>query len=140
MSNRDILYHFIGASQGAAIGAALRGEEGQFFHDKLDELAEIVRTMPKTGETDGLGENAIVHLHYFYGGADWFITEKDMGSPDDAPEDVGKQFQAFGWAEILPDCGEYGYISIEEVCDAGAELDLYWKPKTVAEAIKERKA
>lgn len=140
MSNRDILYHFIGASQGAAIGAALRGEEGQFFRDKLDELAEIVRAMPKTGETDGLGENAIVHLHYFKGGADWFITEKDMGSPDDAPEDRGKQLQAFGWAEIVPGCGEYGYISIEELIENNVELDLYWTPKTVAEAIKGRKA
>lgn len=140
MSNRDILYHFIGASQGAAIGSALRGEEGKWFGDKLDELAEIVRAMPKTGETDSLGENAIVHLHYFYGSADWFITEKDVGSPDDAPEDRGKQLQAFGWAEILPGCGEYGYISIEELMENNVELDLHWTPKTVAEAIKGRKA
>lgn len=117
----------------------LKGEEADHFANLIAHWKHVIETMPKTGETDGLGENAIVHLHYFYGSADWFITEKDVGSPDDAPEDRGKQLQAFGWAEIVPGCGEYGYISIEELMENNVELDLYWEPKTVAEAIKDRK-
>lgn len=42
-------------------------------------------------EQDGKGEEAIVTLHYFRGGMDWFITEKDM-----EPE----QHQAFGLADL----------------------------------------
>ena len=110
------------------------------FSNLIAHWSHVIATMPTTGQQDALGENATVHLHYFYGGADWFITEKDVGSPDEAPEDRGKQFQAFGRAEILPGCGEYGYINIDEIFDGGAELDLYWEPKTVAEANKGRKA
>jgi hypothetical protein len=130
--------NFLPLSERAALHDYLKGEEADHFAGLVAHWSHVIDTMPTTGQQDALGENAIVHLHYFYGGADWFITEKDAGSPDDAPEDRGKQLQAFGWAEILPGCGEYGYISIDEVCDAGAELDLYWEPKTVAEAIKER--
>lgn len=131
MTTLNELRHFIGASQGAAIGAALRGEEGQFFRDKLDEIAEIIRAMPATYEGDSAGMNAIVHLHYFKGGADWYITEKDMGASDDAIP--GEQHQAFGLADLFGDGGELGYISIAEIIEAGAELDLYWTPKSLAD-------
>ncbi len=139
VSDLATLRHFMPRGERVVIQVNLAGEEAEHFANLIAHWSHVIDTMPTTGQQDALGENAIVHLHYFYGSADWFITEKDVGSPDDAPEDRGKQFQAFGWAEILPDCGEYGYISIEEVCDAGAELDLYWEPKTVAEAIKERR-
>ena len=59
------------------IGDGCRGEERDFFFDKLSEYADRVRTMPKTYEQDGKGLDAIAYLHYFNGGADWYITEKD---------------------------------------------------------------
>lgn len=110
----------------------MRGEEGQFFRDKLTELAGIVEAMPKTGETDGIGDAAIVHLHYFAGGqASWYITEKDKGAADDEPEQF--QSQAFGLADLFGDGGELGYISLPEILANGGELDLYWTPKTLGE-------
>jgi hypothetical protein len=113
----------------AALHLCLRGEERQFFIDKLAELAALIATMPKTYEQDGLGENAMVYLHYFAGGqANWYITEKDA----ETPEEPG-QHQAFGLADLFNDGGELGYISIVELIQNRAELDLYFKPRTLGE-------
>jgi hypothetical protein len=87
--------------------------------------------MPKTYDQDGKGNDAIVYLHYFAGGeANWWITEKDAGGPDDEPG-TG-QVQAFGLAD-LGDGGELGYISIAEILECGGELDLYFRPTTLGE-------
>ena len=103
-----------------------RGEEGDFFRAKFAEYANRFNTMPKTYEQDGLGDEAVVHLHYFSGSADWYITERDMEA---------EQQQAFGWAD-LGYGGELGYISLIELCQSPrVEIDLHWTPKTLA-AIK----
>jgi len=115
---------FIGRSQLAAIDAGVWSEERQFFYDKLVEMAEIITKMPVTYETDGQGDQAIVKLHYFTAGADFYITERDCEA---------EQLQAFGKADIFQDGGEWGYISIVEILECGAELDLHWTPKTLAE-------
>jgi hypothetical protein len=91
-------------------------------------LADIVNAMPKTYETDSHGDSAIIHLHYFTSGCDWWIREKDKGVPGDA-----SQHQAFGWVSLNGDEPELGYISIVEIRRAGGELDLYWKPKSWSE-------
>ena len=126
------LQHFIGPSQRHAVLTAMRGEERQWFVDKLSELAGIVETMPKTYETDGQGDAAMAHLHYFVGGQfNAWITEKDTGHPDD--EIPGVQAQAFGLADPFGDGGELGYISIAEILANGGELDFHWTPKTLGE-------
>jgi hypothetical protein len=121
---------FLGPQQLRVVGDCCRGEEKQYFFDKLVELAALVESMPKVYEQDGLGEQAIVYLHYFIGGCDWFITEKDSER---------EQHQAFGWANLGDDdCAELGYISLIEITAAGAELDFNFKPRSLAEA-KEKK-
>ena len=124
---------FIGPSQLEAVGHACYGEEKEWFFDKMVELAKIVENMPKTYEQDGLGSMAIVSLHYFIGGCDWYITEKDMETPDEPG-----QHQAFGLADLFQDGGELGYISIVELLANGAELDFHFKPRTLAEVRKSR--
>lgn len=125
---KSFLSHFIGSNQMYAIRSACRGEEGQWFQDKLRELATLIENMPKTYEQDGKGEQAIAYLHYFTGGCDWWITEKDAGTP----EEPG-QHQAFGRAKLGYEDPELGYISIPELLANGAELDLHFTPKTLAE-------
>jgi hypothetical protein len=107
-------------------------EEAEFFLRKLIDLAQQIDTMPKTYEQDGQGDQATVHLHYFQGGSDWFITEKDM--------DGGIE-QAFGYAILNGDdeCAELGYISIQEITAYGAELDLYFTPCTLGEIKAKRR-
>jgi hypothetical protein len=122
------LRHFIGRSQAMALGNCLCGEEGDYFETMLTDLAQRVATMPKTYEQDGKGDEAVVYLHYFRGGMDWFITERDSEI---------EQHQAFGLSDIGYG-GDLGYVSIEELIANGVELDLYWTPKTLAQVKASR--
>lgn len=115
---------FIGPAQLEVMGDACRGEEREFFKTMFVKLAEKVTTMPKTYQTDGQGDKAVVHLHYFLNDMNWYITERDM-------ED--EQIQAFGYCDLGWGYPELGYVSIEEITQAGAELDLYWTEKTLGE-------
>lgn len=114
---------FISPLQLQAIGNGVRSDDRQFFIEKLCELAARVTAMPKTYAQEGLGGAALAHLHYFTGGGDWYITEKDMES---------EQHQATG----LVDLGfgsEFGYISIVELIENNVELDLHFTPKPLKE-------
>ena len=119
---------FLGDRQAQAIADGCRGEERQFFHEKLDELARIVKVMPKSYETDGQGDDAIAHLHYFTPKWDWYITEKDSD-----PDGQG-QIQAYGMVDGWE--RERGYVSIKEITRAGAELDLHWEPISLRQVIE----
>lgn len=117
------LSKFISKPQLSAIRATLKGEEAEYFEAKVKELTDLVNTMPRTYQTDGQGKAAVAYLHYFHAaGWDWYITERDMEV---------EQHQAFGWASPPDDHAEAGYISIEELMQNGAELDLYWEPKSI---------
>lgn len=111
----------------------MRGEEGEFFREKVCELAQIIQTMPKTYEQDGKGGDAVVYLHYFKGCGDWWIMEKDMDASS------GKAFsfnpQAFGYVD-LGYGAEMGYINMDEVIKCGVEIDLHWTPRKVREIKK----
>jgi hypothetical protein len=124
---------FLGRSQHATIASLMMGEEGQFFRDKVVELGKLIATMPRTYDQDGKGQQATAYLHYFKGGADWYITELDKGSPDDLPDSF--QSQAYGQAN-LGYGPETGYISIPELLRAGVELDFHFTPQTLAQLNK----
>lgn len=124
------LQRFIGPAQMDAIEAVIFGEEGQFFADKLKEIYGIIAGMPKTYETEQT-TNPLAYLHYFMGGCDWYIFEKDQEE---------EQLQAFGWANLGDDQNaELGYISIKEVLEVGAELDLYFKPISLTKIMLQRR-
>lgn len=116
------LQPIMSATQRQAIIEIYRGEESMFALERLVNLGDTFDSMPSSYETDGQGDEAVVHLHYFTGGCDWYITEKDM-------ED--EQVQAFGMAD-LGHGGELGYINLQELARVGAEIDLHWEPQTLA--------
>jgi hypothetical protein len=126
MKTERNLHNFIGPYQLAAIRSSARGEEGCFFKQWERDFKASLDTMPQTYEQDGLGKDAIVHLHYFKGGMDWYITELDC--------EPGPQLQAFGWAN-LGHGAEAGYICLPELFKTGVEIDMYWTPKTIKECI-----
>jgi hypothetical protein len=132
------LHGFIGESQRSCLADAMRGEEKQFFFDKLCELADRVAKMPETYQTEGHGDDAIVHLHYFAGGEDFHDG------------DVTK-FGVHGVAEVGPAGGlvlldgaggalflrALVFLGDEPVAGAaGGELDLYFTPKPLKECKK----
>ena len=118
-----ILKPFIAGSQLNALGKACYGEEKQFFYNKLVEMADLITSMPETYGQDGV-KDPVAYLHYFLGGSDFYITEKDNNF------DGAGQVQAFGLANIGYG-GELGYISISELIANNIELDLYFKPTTL---------
>jgi len=107
---------------------AMLGEEGDHFIEIIDRIHATWAQMPKTYETDAQGRAALAHLHYFTGGCDWWIVEKD------ADPDHAGQVQAFGIADLGMGA-ELGYISIPELLENGAELDLYFKTVTIGEIL-----
>lgn len=120
----QVLSRFMSAQQLDVLRANAHGEEGDYFIQKVIEMAGIITSMPKTYETDGQGDDAIVYLHYFKGDMDWYITEKDCEMP---------QHQAFGWCDLGWGCPELGYVSIEELTNNNVELDLHWDAKRLGE-------
>ena len=107
---------------------AMLGEEGDHFIELIDRIHATWQAMPKTYETDAQGCAALARLHYFTGGCDWWIVEKDADS------DHAGQVQAFGIADLGMG-RELGYISIPELLENGAELDLYFTPKRMGELL-----
>lgn len=121
----DFLRPFMSRSQRCAVLDGMRGEEQQYFVDKMAELAAIVAAMPPTYGTGGVADPT-AHLHYFVGGCDWYITERDSD-----PDGLG-QVQAFGLAN-LGFGGEMGYISIPEIIANGGELDFHFTPRPLSQ-------
>lgn len=125
----NILTNFLPLQQAAALKDLIKGEEGQYFAQAVQQLEHRINTMPQSYETDGQGDKAIAYLHYFVGGCDWYITEKDMET---------EQHQAFGLASIHE--VELGYISIVELmATRGVELDLHFEATTIGELKKKHK-
>lgn len=95
---------------------------------------EVLANIPGLYETEDIRlDDKVLHLHYFVGGSDWYIAELD-------PE-TG---EAFGWAQMAPGCGEWGYISLPELAAVQArafgmvlpvERDLHFTPTVAREAL-----
>lgn len=99
------------------------GEEGLYFIKKMIELNSLIDIMPVTYGQDGMGDKAVAYLHYFNGGMDFYITEKDMESD---------QIQAFGLVN-MGHGAELGYVSIVELLKNNVEIDLYFEPTEIGE-------
>lgn len=112
-----------------ALITAMGSEEGSWFVAKAVALARMIDEMPVPFQQDRLGEKAVAYLHYFYGRSDWYILERDRDDGVSA---------AFGFALLNGDLvnAELGYIPITELTELGAELDLYFKPTSLADVRK----
>jgi len=126
LTTLDVLHKFkvIGMLQYRTLREfILQSEESDFFATIVGEVANIVADTPDLYSQDGAGEKAIVHLHYFNGNYDAWITELNLGTR------IAFGKASFGGASEA----EYGYISLQELFDNNVELDLYWTPKPIGE-------
>jgi len=105
------------------------GEEAGHFRALVCAMAARIAGMPKTYAQEGKGDQAMAYLHYFRGGSDFWILERDS-----EPE----QLQAFGLAQINGQDPELGYINIPELVANNFELELYDQPRTLAEIKAKR--
>jgi len=113
-----------------AVLEGMRGEEGAYFAETVEKMVNVWKAMPVTYGTDGQGREALAGMHYFTGGCDWWIVEKDSDTDGDG------QIQAFGVADLGQGCREIGYINLVELLAAGAELDFHYTPMTVGDILK----
>ena len=93
----DILKMLTPPAQYEAIIAGMMGEEGDAFIELIDHIYAMWQAMPKTYETDGQGCAALARLHYFTGGCDWWIVEKDA-DPDHAGQCRPSASPTSAWA------------------------------------------
>ena len=136
LASPGLLSHFMPTAQRAVLFQGLASEEANAIADQVLAIAEKIRTMPMTYDQDGKGDAAVAHLHYFRGGVDAWVTERDMGMSREEP--IGEQLQAFGFMSLGdPQNAELGYIGIADLIDNQVELDLHWEPKTIGEIKKE---
>jgi len=126
------LSKFMPRAQRMVLTSQLAGEEGEGIAEIVNAVAKVIAEMPETYQTEGQGLNALAHLHYFIAGVEAWIVEKDRGDPNNGDT---SQTQAYGMVTMTGNVedGQVGYVSIEELVEAGAELDLYWTPKTLAQ-------
>ena len=88
--------------------------------------------VPRLGADD---ENPVAWVHYFVGGADWYIVELDRETGE-----------AYGWAEVVAGCGEFGAIWLPELESVlvgrplrqPVERDLGWEPTPMDKVLTER--
>jgi len=112
-------------------------QQSVIIQQKSEELVSVVGSItdnifkcPPLYSQDGLGKQAIVYMHYFYGGTDIWISEVDKETKE-----------GFGYTILNGDTkmAEYGYTSISEIISTKkVEMDLYWTPKTFEEALKNK--
>lgn len=98
------------------------------YANTIEKLGQTLQKIPKFYEQDGKGYDSIVYAHYFVGGTDIFITERE--------EENG----LFGYTILNGDyeMSEFGYSSLDELKSIRVlNLDFYWEPKTLREALKE---
>jgi len=127
--NSDLLSisDFLSNSQMKILKSEGVQDGSEFFKSVISRLKSIINDMPVTFQQDGLGDDAVAHLHYFYGGSDWYITDMEGGIE-----------RAFGFARLNGDSdnAELGYISIKELTSHNVELDFHFEPTTLCK-IKE---
>ena len=107
----------------------LRGEEREFFREKLKELGEIWSNMPNLRGQEGAGDEAIAYLHYFKGDFHIYVTERD-------PESL----EVFGlMGRIGCRDRKKGYQSLENITEMDFELDLHFTPRTLNAVMEAEK-
>ena len=128
--------NFMGYSQRLALLEALRSEEGEGIADTVLRVAEQIKATPKTYGTEGQAEHERkVCLHYFRGGVDAYILERDVGDYADG-EATGPQHQTYGKITVIGggwEGAEWGYISIADLLKHGVALDLHFDPTPVGD-------
>ena len=135
-----LLGNFMPYSQRLCLLAAQRGEEAEAINDIVMGAVERIKATPMTYQTEDVEtKDKVLHLHYFKGGVDAWIVERDVGdsgNPSAPGAGEGVQHQAYGKISLFGggwEDAEWGYISIAELIKNGVELDLYWTPRTAKE-------
>lgn len=126
-----IVSQWMSPAQYNVLSLCKRGEESAAFQEIERRLIDNIQKCPTTYQQDGLGDNAIVFLHYFNSNNDYYIFETDVGCKDNSPNQFQSQMMALK-KEGNNDF-RYGYIGLSTLLRMGCELDFYFKPQKIAD-------
>ena len=127
----DRISPFLSASQRLDILNVMLSQASSSIDRTITLLQHRIATMHTTSQQEGLGADAIVHLHYTLNNNHWLIIERD---------ELGHgNLQAFGLTLFNRETlgGEVGYINIEEITNVGARLCLEHIPARLPSIIKQ---
>jgi len=88
---------------------------------------QLAQIPPLNSEAEVPADDIIIHLHFFMGAFDWYISEYDG-------QDI-----FFGFANLgMPEFAEWGTVSFQELKDVKngfleVDTDKYWQPKKFSE-------
>ncbi len=123
MDNYPLVKHFMPTHQQRAVKGF--GEERESILEEVEKMLSAIPKARSQSETPLMEQR--VYAHYFYGQSDWYILEYDQR------EDL-----FFGYTILNGDVemSEAGYISRQEIIENGrVELDFYWKPVLLGQAL-----
>lgn len=126
--------HFLSARQRLDILNVILSQSSPSIERTITQLQHRIATMHTTSQQEGLGSDAVVHLHYTLKNNHWLIIERD---------ELGHgNLQTFGLTLFSRDTlgAEVGYINIEEITNVGARLCLEHTPTKLGSIIKQLKA
>jgi hypothetical protein len=128
---KAVLRLYMSQEQMMVMETASKGEEGTYFLELFVKLAALIESTPQSLINNIDADFGKAHLHYFTRGSDWYILERSRD---------GELDRAYGYAILNGDLqnAEYGYIDISELIAHGAELDLYFTPKKISQALAKR--
>jgi hypothetical protein len=108
--------------------ASNSAEDVAYYIAQFQKVNATIQALPTTYHQAHKGDAAIAYLHYWLGHSHWWITEKDR---------MGGIQQATGLTLLEGDTGNgtQGYISIAEIVEQGAMLDVRFVP-TSLERVK----
>ena len=124
---------FLSAQQWAGIAKAFRGSDAAHFMELAARIAARVRLMQKADDQEGQGAWATVQLRYFLSACDWYIVNLDpVAGVERAAGFVTREGASLDADPVI--------ISVAELVACGAQLDLYFPPRSVGQLRAERAA
>lgn len=110
---------------------AVGGDQAEFVANKVFEIGDTLRKLPLGDESGAIRDDALCYLRYQKGSLNFYVTERQ----------IHKELGELVMVMRVVDGGrnfDFFYAKIEAInnfCE-GIELDLYWRPITIAEAKK----
>lgn len=107
------------------------GPQAELAASKVFEIQQSIRSLPVGEATGTIRDDALCYLHYQKGDINFYVTEKQFH--EGAGELVMCMRVVDGGRNV-----DFFYARLDAINGFvdGLELDLYWKPMTIAEAKK----
>jgi antirestriction protein ArdC len=114
------------AEQFHVMERGLTGSNGDYYRQRVEDIAHSVHEMPGMYAQEPYGTGATARLHFSGDGSEYFLTE--LSVTDDL---------AYGYKVDENGATSFDEIPLREIRETAARLDLEFEPRTVNSLIRE---